>query len=253
MALALGALVGQGMVFDTTNKYPFLGYAEINFNVDTKEIEIPKGNWNNQNAYHALIGGFGGTIGWHYSDANLVAALIGGSTTASQGISVAKEEAGTVPSSPDYEVTLTNSATCVDDSIGHGSVYTGSGAAKSYFQAIFAGDGAPDPGEVGVISGVLTFNAADADKAVKTTYLYTNTSGVKVTIGPTDTPSSWAGYLVIERFLETNTLGRMTIHAKDLVWTGALKLGATRAGHDAITREFRVNNDAAGDLVIYFD
>jgi hypothetical protein len=27
----------------------------------------------------------------------------------------------------------------------------------------------------------------------------------------------------------------------------------TRAGHDAITREFRVNNDAAGDLVIYFD
>jgi hypothetical protein len=59
--------------------------------------------------------------------------------------------------------------------------------------------------------------------------------------------------LVIERFLETNTLGRMTIYAKDVVWTGALKLGATRAGHDAITREFRINNDAAGDLVIYFD
>jgi hypothetical protein len=251
MALALGALVGQGMVFDTTNKYPFLGYAEINFNVDTKEIEIPKGNWNNQNAYHALIGGFGGTIGWHYSDANLVAALIGGSTTASQGISVAKEEAGTVPSSPDYEVTLTNSANCVDDSIGHGSVYTGSGAAKSYFQVV---SGAPSgSGEVQIASGVLTFHSADADKAVKTTYLYTNTSGVKVTIGPADTPSSWAGYLVIERFLETNTLGRMTIYAKDLVWTGALKLGATRAGHDALTREFRVNNDASGDLVIYFD
>jgi len=102
-------------------------------------------------------------------------------------------------------------------------------------------------------SGVLTFAAADADKEVKTTYLYTNTSGVKVTIGPADTPSSWAGYLVIERFLETNTLGRMTIYAKDIVWTGALKLGATRAGHDALTREFRVNNDASGDLVIYFD
>jgi hypothetical protein len=251
MALALGALVGQGMVFDTTNKYPFLGYAEINFNVDTKEIEIPKGNWNNQNAYHALIGGFGGTIGWHYSDANLVAALMGGSTTASQGMSVAKEEAGTVPSGSPYDVTLTNSANCVDDSIGHGSVYTGSGAAKSYFEVV---SGAPAAsGQVQVASGVLTFHSSDADKAVKTTYLHTNTSGVKVTIGPTDTPSSWAGYLVIERFLETNTLGRMTIHAKDLVWTGALKLGATRAGHDAITREFRVNNDAVGDLVIYFD
>jgi hypothetical protein len=252
MALALGALVGQGMVFDTTNKYPFLGYAEINFNVDTKEIEIPKGNWNNQNAYHALIGGFGGTVGWHYSDANLVAALTGGSTTTSQGISVAKEEAGTVPSGSPYDVTLTNSANCVDDSIGHGSVYTGSGANKSYFTVIPPAS-TPDPGEVKVASGVLTFNAADADKEVKTTYLYTNATGIKVTIGPTDTPSSWAGYLVIERFLETNTLGRMTIYAKDIVWTGALKLGATRAGHDAITREFRVNNDAAGDLVIYFD
>jgi hypothetical protein len=251
MALALGALVGQGMVFDTTNKYPFLGYAEINFNVDTKEIEIPKGNWNNQNAYHALIGGFGGTVGWHYSDANLVAALTGGSTTASEGISVAKEEAGTIPSGSPYEVTLTNSAACVDDSIGHGSVYTGSGANKSYFQVVTSAPAAS--GQVQVGSGVLTFYSADADKEVKTTYLYTNTSGIKVTIGPADTPSSWAGYLVIERFLETNTLGRMTIYAKDIVWTGALKLGATRAGHDAITREFRVNNDAAGDLVIYFD
>jgi hypothetical protein len=251
MALALGALVGQGMVFDTTNKYPFLGYAEINFNVDTKEIEIPKGNWNNQNAYHALIGGFGGTIGWHYSDANLVAALTGGSTTASQGISVAKEEAGTIPSGSPYTVTLTNSASCIDDSIGHGSVYTGSGANKSYFQVVTSAPSAS--GQVQVASGVLTFYSADADKEVKTTYLYTNTSGIKVTIGPADTPSSWAGYLVIERFLETNTLGRMTIYAKDIVWTGALKLGATRAGHDAITREFRVNNDAAGDLVIYFD
>ncbi len=206
MALALGALVGQGMVFDTTNKYPFLGYAELNFNVDTKEIEIPKGNWNNQNAYHALIGGFGGTIGWHYSDANLVAALIGGSTTASQGISVAKEEAGTVPSGSPYDVTLTNSANCVDDSVGHGSVYTGSGANKLYFTVIPTGTG-PSAGEVEVASGVLTFAAADADKAVKTTYLYTNTSGVKVTIGPADTPSSWAGYLVIERFLETTRWG----------------------------------------------
>ena len=252
MALALGALVGQGMVFDTTNKYPFLGYAEISFNVDTKEIEIPKGNWNNQNAYHALIGGFGGTIGWHYSDANLVAALTGGSTTASEGISVAKEEAGDIPGSGEYKVTLTHSSDCIDDSIGHGSIYTGSGAAKSYFTVIPSGTG-PSAGEVEVLSGVLTFNAADADKEIKTTYLYTNTSGIKVTIGPTDTPSSWAGYLVIERFLETNTLGRMTIYAKDVVWTGALKLGATRAGHDAITREFRINNDAAGDLVIYFD
>jgi len=251
MALALGALVGQGMVFDTTNKYPFLGYAEISFNVDTKEIEIPKGNWNNQNAYHALIGGFGGTIGWHYSDANLVAALTGGSTTASEGISVAKEEAGDIPGSGEYKVTLTHSSDCIDDSIGHGSVYTGSGAAKSYFQVVAGAPAAS--GEVQVASGVLTFHSSDADKEVKTTYLYANTSGVKVTIGPTDTPSSWAGYLVIERFLETNTLGRMTIYAKDVVWTGSLKLGATRAGHDAITRDFRVNNDAAGDLVIYFD
>jgi hypothetical protein len=251
MALALGALVGQGMVFDTTNKYPFLGYAEISFNVDTKEIEIPKGNWNNQNAYHALIGGFGGTVGWHYSDANLVAALTGGSTTTSQGISVAKEEAGDIPGSGEYTVTLTHDADCIDDSIGHGSVYTGSGAAKSYFQVVTSAPSAS--GQVQVVDGVLTFHSSDAGKEVKTTYLYANTTGVKVTIGPTDTPSSWAGYLVIERFLETNTLGRMTIYGKDVVWTGALKLGATRAGHDAITREVRINNDAAGDLVIYFD
>lgn len=142
----LGTLVGQGMVFDTTNNYPFLGYAEINFDVDAQEGEIPASGWNNQNAYHALIQGFGGTIKWHYSDANLAAAQ--------------------------------------------------------------SAAGAPD---------------------------------------------AWAGYLVIERFLETVALGRITIHAKDITWTGKLGRGKTRAGHDAITREFRVNNDGAGNLVIYFD
>jgi hypothetical protein len=130
-------------------------------------------------------------------------------------------------------------------------IYTGTGATKAYWEIVAPASEAA--GKCSVASGVITFAAADAGKAIKTTYLHTNATGSKVTIDPTDTPASWAGYLVIERFLETNALGRMTIYATDIVWTGPLKLGATRAGHDAITRDYRINNDAAGDLVIYFD
>jgi hypothetical protein len=238
------------MVFDTTNKYPFMGYQEISFNIDTSEIEIPKGNWNNQMVYHSLLGGFGGTISWHYSDANLIAALTGGSVTAASGISVAKEEAGVVPATP-FIVTLTNSATCVDASIGHGSVYKGTGTSKEYYEVVAGAPAAS--GEVQVSSGTLTFFSADEADIIKTTYLYTNVTGSYVTIDPSDTPASWAGYLVIERFLETNTIGRMTIKALDIVWTGGVRLGATRSGHEAISRDFRINNDASGDLVIYFE
>uniref|UniRef100_A0A6M3IIM6 Uncharacterized protein n=1 Tax=viral metagenome TaxID=1070528 RepID=A0A6M3IIM6_9ZZZZ len=251
MALALGALVGQGMVFDTTNKYPFLGYGEISINFDTNEIEIPKGNWSNQMVYHSLLGGIGGTVSWHYSDANLIAALTGGTATASSGISVAKEEAGTVPATSTYTVTLTNSTTCIDGSIGHGSIYTGTGSSKAYFEIVAGGSEAT--GKCSVSSGVLTFAVGDASTAIRTTYLYTNATGTYVTVAPDDTPASWAGYLVLERVLETNAIGRLTIYGADIVWTGGFRLGATRAGHEAISRDFRVNNDASGDVLLYFD
>jgi len=84
-------------------------------------------------------------------------------------------------------------------------------------------------------------------------YLYTNTSGQYTTIDPTDTGSKWVGYFVIEGVRETTGASdHVTFVALKAEWTGNFTLGADREGHEAITRDFFINNDAVGDILVYF-
>lgn len=247
------ALYGAGALFDATNGGIFVGYGRIGITFDTKVVNIPKGNWSATEIRKALIGGISGSCQWHYTESDQLATLTGGSTStgAGCGITPNKDESGTVPAAPAYTVTLTNAATCIDASIGDRSIYTVVSGVKTYFEIVTAG--AEAAGKCSVASGVLTFAVADASKVIYTTYLSTNATGTKVTIGPQDNASKFVGYAVIEGVKETTGASDyVTFYGLKCEWTGPFTLGADREGHEAISRDFHMNNDAEGDIIVYF-
>lgn len=85
---------------------------------------------------------------------------------------MAINEAGTIPGTP-YAVTVTNSATFVDDL---GVVFTATGLPLTKVAS------GPTTGQYSVSAGVYTFAAADTTLAVLITYTYTTTGGQKFTI-----------------------------------------------------------------------
>lgn len=252
MAVEPYALFGAGKIIDKTNETSYLGYGRIGVNFETSMVEIPKGNWNLTTIRKALRGGISGTASWHYSSANQLGILTGATATAGTGISVAKEETHTVPGAP-YQVTVTNSGTYVAGTIGDNSVYsvTALTGAKTWYEKVGAGSEAT--GKFSEASGVLTFHSSDTTKVVYIDYLYTNATGSYTTIDPTDTPAKWVGYFVIEGVRETTGASdHVTFVALKAEWTGNFTLGADREGHEAISRDFFINNDAVGDIKVYF-
>lgn len=87
---------------------------------------------------------------------------------------VAFQEAGTVPGSPSYTITVTNSATWTVDL---GVSYAATGAALTRVAQVVAA------GQYSVAAGVYTFHSGDANAAVKISYIYApTTTGAKFTI-----------------------------------------------------------------------
>jgi hypothetical protein len=91
--------------------------------------------------------------------------FFGGSLTAGQ-LATAFGEAGTVPGSSAYTITVANSVAWQDD---YGVVYAASGLPLTKVAS------SPSAGQYSVASGVYTFNSGDASKAVLISYTYTIT------------------------------------------------------------------------------
>ena len=85
----------------------------------------------------------------------------------------ALDEAQSVPASPAYTVTVTNSATFVDD---WGVRYSATGLPLTKVSS------APVQGQYSVSAGVYTFAAADAGAAVLISYRYSSATGVQLNI-----------------------------------------------------------------------
>ncbi len=101
--------------------------------------------------------------------------LFFGGTSAVGQTKLAYNEAGAIPSATTYTVTVTNSATWVED---QGVLYADTGIA---FKKVAS---APAVGEYSVAAGVYTFAAADASKNVLISYTWTDaTSGQTITTG----------------------------------------------------------------------
>ena len=118
------------------------------------------------------------------NNARLFADMMFGIGGATGSILQQEAEAGTVPGSSSYIVTVANSATWTTDLgvtlASDGTVFTRVASA-------------PSAGQYSVSAGVYTFAAADANKNVKISYLYTDASnGEKMTITNTDQGPSGA-------------------------------------------------------------
>jgi hypothetical protein len=87
-----------------------------------------------------------------------------GITPSSGQLATAFAEAGSVPASTPYTVTVANAASFVDD---EGVVYAATGLPLTKVTS------SPSTGQYSVVAGVYTFNAADAGMSVLTTYTYT--------------------------------------------------------------------------------
>lgn len=100
--------------------------------------------------------------------------LFYGVTPSAGQLATAFAEAGTIPASSPFTVTVGNAATFADDN-GVAFVVTGFPLTKVA--------SAPAVGQYSVASGTYTFNSADAGKAVLTSYTYTlSGSGHKFTV-----------------------------------------------------------------------
>ncbi len=100
--------------------------------------------------------------------------LFYGVTPTAGQLATAFAEAGTIPASSPYTVTVLNAGGFVDD---NGAVYLSTGLPLTKVAS------APGAGQYSVASGAYSFNAADAGKAVLVSYTYSmNGSGHKFTV-----------------------------------------------------------------------
>lgn len=102
-----------------------------------------------------------------YLSGPLFNSLYFGTTSSSGTVSLAAGEAGTIPSTTPWTVTVTNSTTFVSD---QGVVYADTGVPLTPVAS------APTTGQYSVAAGVYTFATADAGLKVQTSYTYTNST-----------------------------------------------------------------------------
>ena len=97
-----------------------------------------------------------------------------GIAPASGQLATSFAEAGSVPASSPYTVTVANSSTFASD---EGVVYAATGLPLTKVAS------SPSAGQYSVAAGVYTFNSADEGKAVLSTYSYTiSSSGQKIAV-----------------------------------------------------------------------
>src|SRR6185437_5374451 len=109
-----------------------------------------------------------------YLSGPLFNSLYFGTTSSTGTVSLAAGEAGTIPASTPWTVTVANSADFVAD---QGVVFTDTGVPLT---PVATG---PTTGQYSVSAGIYTFSTADASKKVQISYTYTNaTNGSTIVV-----------------------------------------------------------------------
>jgi hypothetical protein len=172
--LAFGAGVMIGTRTDlsgvqTPYRFGVLQDASLDFSADVKEL------WGQGRYAVALAPGKTKvSVKAKFAEINGAAynAFYFGATTATTQTLFADSEAGTVPASSTYTVTVSNAASFLQD---QGVYYAATG------QRLAAGSAAAT-GVYTVAAGVYTFAVGDASKAVYISYSYSSTSGLQIPI-----------------------------------------------------------------------
>ncbi len=104
--------------------------------------------------------------------------LFFGQTPASGQLTIAENEAATVPATTPYTVTVANAANYVDDL---GVLYAAGASAGNRFTRVTTPSAAGQY-SVNLASGIYTFAAADAGASLSLSYLYNSTAGKKLVL-----------------------------------------------------------------------
>lgn len=121
-----------------------------------------------------------------------------GATHATGRLVTVDDEAGSVPGSSTYTISVTHSANWTRDL---GVTLTADGTALTPVT------GTPSAGEYSVAAGVYTFNVAQASAAVKISYVWSDsTTGEKVTLSNANQGEATAYILIGDTTLESKTL-----------------------------------------------
>jgi hypothetical protein len=247
--LTRGKLVGVGSLRDETNSIYYPSHGRITFTPEYAEVALPDQNYSIQNVYWALMQGFSGTVEWHDIEAQMLATMLGGTVTDDIGLDQVVEDF--VVAAVTFDATLTNAATCRDESVVSGAVILTSATGEE-IRCKNTGLVAPAAiDEFQCAVGVLQFNAAAVGLAGTCDYMYTDVTGRHIDIPPTALPGQFEALLDLGLYVDENTLEHVIIKAKRFIWTSAFSLATPRGDHEAISRDFRINNRVAGDLVIY--
>ena len=181
MQLAFGAGALWGNRTDVTgsgigpDQFGILQDVQIDWDWTTKEL------WG-QFQFPVDIARGQGKIAGKAKFARIFGAIYGdlffGQTPATGQVTVAENEAATVPSGSPYSVTVANAANYVDD-LG---VYYASGASAGNKFIRVTTPSAADQYSVNLATGIYTFAAADAGAALLISYLYNGSSGKKLVL-----------------------------------------------------------------------
>jgi hypothetical protein len=154
----------------TPGRYDILQEGSVDFSFSNKPMT---GEYQLPVTVGRGSGKISGKMKWGRLQGRAINSIFFGGTKAGGQVSVSKDEAGAIPSTP-YQVTVANSGTWVDD-LGVRDATT----LVPYVRVASA----PATGQYSVAAGVYTFAAADTTKNVLISYTYTIAgSGEKITI-----------------------------------------------------------------------
>lgn len=169
--------------------------------------------------------------------------LLFSGTPATGTVKIAYAEAGTVPASTPYTITVANSATWTGD---QGVVYAATGVPLTPVASN------PTQGQYSVANGVYTFAAADTGAAVQITYTYTDATAGATLAVPNSPQGTQQTFGILQQASRNNVGGRILlpncISGKLTLPTAMAKFGIASFDFEAFSA-----GGTASPMTIYTD
>lgn len=173
-------------------------------------------------------------------DINVMGGLYLDQTVSTGQTKIAISEAGTVPASSTYTITVTNSATFVSD---YGVRYAATGLPLTLVAS------GPTIGQYSVAAGVYTFASADASAKMKLSYTYTATGGHSFTLAQTQMGTQ-NNFACVLQEIDPNTGKTFTLQLNKCI-ASKLSLPFANTSFAVQDFEFQAFADASGVAGIY--
>ena len=235
IGFAAGVMIGTSLTANppTPRRFGILQDATLDFSADLKELY-------GQKRYAIALAPGKTKVSIKAKFASVRGALFndmyfGAATTPATQTLFADSEAGTIPSSTAYTVTVSNSAKWLTD---QGVYYALTG------QPFTRVSSAPAVGQYSVAAGVYTFAAADASTAVYTSYTYSSTSGLMIPITNLAMGAGPAFSIVLSQPFD----GRQATYQFNNCQAAKLSLPTKQDDFTIPEMDFMIAADAAGNI-----